>query len=79
MQIYDISGVIAQSYIIKSDETIGFIDYSWKAGLLMNSKSESDNKNAFKSALSWVDKATPPWSTFFIKGSMVDEGCKPSE
>ena len=79
MQIYNITGIIVQSYIIKCDEAIGFIDYFLKFWLLMKSKSERDNKKDFKSALSSGDKETPPWFTFFIKGSMVEEGWSPSE
>ena len=36
------------------------------------------SKKAFKSNFSWGVSWTPPWLTFFIKGSIVEENCNPS-
>ena len=64
---------------MKPNGTIGFIDYSLKAGLLIKSESERVSRKAFKSVFSFGVSCTPPYATFFIKGSIVEDGFRPSE
>ena len=64
---------------MKPNGTIGFVDYSLKAGFLIKSESERESRKDFKSAFSFGLSPTPPCDTFFIKGSIVGEGFNPSE